>query len=185
VTGSIFANVIALSIIIATGATLYVHGEHHISTAAQAAKALEPFAGRYAEVLFGIGLLGASLLAAAILPTTAAYVISETFGFEKGISRNPKEAPVFVATITVLIAIGAIVAIIPGLPVISLLIGVQVVNGALLPILLIFIWRLAASGELMGEYRNGRAFNVIAGFTVVATSTLSILLLAITFASIA
>jgi Mn2+/Fe2+ NRAMP family transporter len=85
----------------------------------------------------------------------------------------------------VLIAIGAIVAIIPGLPVISLLIGVQVVNGALLPILLIFIWRLAASGELMGEYRNGRAFNVIAGFTVVATSTLSILLLAITFASIA
>jgi Mn2+/Fe2+ NRAMP family transporter len=185
VTGSIFANVIALSIIIATGATLYVHGEHHISTAAQAAKALEPFAGRYAEVLFGIGLLGASLLAAAILPTTAAYVISETFGFEKGISRNPKEAPVFVATITVLIAIGAIVAIIPGLPVISLLIGVQVVNGALLPILLIFIWRLAASRELMGKYRNGRAFNVIAGFTVVATSTLSILLLAITFSSIA
>src|SRR6476659_5372376 len=185
VTGSIFANVIALSIIIATGATLYVHGEHHISTAAQAAKALEPFAGRYAEVLFGIGLLGASLLAAAILPTTAAYVISETFGFEKGISRNPKEAPVFVATITVLIAIGAIVAIIPGLPVISLLIGVQVVNGALLPILLIFIWRLAASRELMGEYRNGRAFNVIAGFTVVATSTLSILLLVITLSSIA
>ena len=156
VTGSIFANMIALSIIIATGATLYVHGEHHITTAAQAAKALEPFAGRYAEVLFGIGLLGASLLAAAILPTTAAYVISETFGFEKGISRNPKEAPVFVATITVLIAIGAIVAVIPGLPVISLLVGVQVVNGALLPILLIFIWRLAASGELMGEYRNGR-----------------------------
>src|SRR6478752_5098526 len=179
VTGSIFA------IIIATGATLYVHGEHHISTAAQAAKALEPFAGRYAEVLFGIGLLGASLLAAAILPTTAAYVISETFGFEKGISRNPKEAPVFVATITLLIAIGAIVAIIPGLPVISLLIGVQVVNGALVRILLIFIWRLAASRELMGEHRNGPAFNVIAGFTVAATSTLSILLLAITFASIA
>ncbi len=74
-------------------------------------------------MLFGIGLLGASLLAAAILPTTAAYVISETFGFEKGISRNPKEAPVLVGTITVLIAIGAIVAAIPGLPVISLLVG--------------------------------------------------------------
>jgi Mn2+/Fe2+ NRAMP family transporter len=92
---------------------------------------------------------------------------------------------VFVATITVLIAIGAMVAVIPGLPVISLLVGVQVVNGALLPILLIFIWRLAASGELMGEYRNGRTFNVIAGFTVVATSTLSILLLAIIFAGAA
>jgi Mn2+/Fe2+ NRAMP family transporter len=77
------------------------------------------------------------------------------------------------------------VAVIPGLPVISLLVGVQVVNGALLPILLIFIWRLAASGELMGEYRNGRTFNVIAGFTVVATSTLSILLLAIIFAGAA
>ena len=90
----------------------------------------------------------------------------------------------FVATITALIAIGAIVAIIPGLPVISLLIGVQVINGALLPILLIFIWRLAASKELMGDYRNGRTFNVIAGLTVVATSTLSILLLGITFAGL-
>ena len=94
--GSIFANLVASFIIIATGATLYLHGEHNISTAAQAAKALEPFAGRYAEVLFAVGLLGASLLAAAILPVTAAYVIAETFGFEKGISRRIHEAPVFV-----------------------------------------------------------------------------------------
>ena len=182
---SIFANLIALSIIIATGATLYVHGEHNISSAAQAAQALEPFAGRYAEVLFGIGLLGASLLAAAILPVTAAYVIAETFGFEKGISRRINEAPVFVGVITVLIAIGMLVAIIPGIPVIGLLVGVQVINGALLPILLIFIWRLAASNELMGEYRNGRIFNVIAGLTVVATSTLSVLLLVITLGGLA
>ena len=88
IAGSIFANMVAGFIIIATGATLFLHGEHHISSAAQAAQALEPFAGHYAEVLFAIGLLGASLLAAAILPVTAAYVVSETFGFEKGISRR-------------------------------------------------------------------------------------------------
>ena len=181
ISGSIFANLIACFIIIATGATLYVHGEHNITTAAQAAKALEPFAGSYAEMLFGIGLLGASLLAAAILPITAAYVISETFGFEKGVGRRPHEAPVFVTVITVLIVIGASAALIPGIPVIPLLVGVQVVNGALLPILLVFIWRLSASRELMGEHRNGPVFNAIALLTVAATSGLSILLIGITF----
>ncbi|MGZ4430214.1 MAG: Nramp family divalent metal transporter [Gaiellales bacterium] len=183
-TGSIFANLVAGFIIIATGATLYVHHERNISTAAEAAKALEPFAGRYAEVLFAVGLLGASLLAAAILPVTAAYVIAETFGFEKGISRGMHEAPVFIAVITTLIAIGTVVAIIPGVPVISLLVGVQVVNGALLPILLVFIWRLAASAEVMGQYRNGRVFNVVAGLTVAVTATLSVLLLLVTLGSV-
>jgi Mn2+/Fe2+ NRAMP family transporter len=185
VSGSIFANLVAGFIIIATGSTLYLHHERNISTAAQAAKALAPFAGRYAELLFGIGLLGASLLAAAILPVTAAYVIAETFGFEKGISRRVHEAPVFVAVVTALILIGTVVAIIPGVPVISLLVGVQVVNGALLPILLIFIWRLASNRELMGDYRNGPVFNVLAGLTVIATSTLSILLLGVTFSGLA
>jgi Mn2+/Fe2+ NRAMP family transporter len=93
------------------------------------------------------------------------------------------EAPVFVSVITALIAIGAIVAVIPGIPVISLLIGVQVVNGALLPVLLVFIWRLASDRELMGEHRNGPLFNVIAGLTVLATSALSITLLAVTLGS--
>jgi Mn2+/Fe2+ NRAMP family transporter len=181
-TGSIFANLIAMFIIIATGATLFVHGDHTVNDAADAARALAPFAGRYAEVLFAVGLLGASLLAAAILPTTAAYVIAETFGFEKGIKHRPREAPVFVGVITVLIAIGTIVAIIPGIPVIKLLVGVQVVNGVLLPITLFFVWRLAANRKLMGEYANGRTFNIFAGATVIATSTLSLLLLGVTFA---
>jgi NRAMP (natural resistance-associated macrophage protein)-like metal ion transporter len=180
VTGSIFANLIAMFIIIATGATLFVHGEHTVSSAADAAKALAPFAGRYAEVLFAVGLLGASLLAAAILPVTAAYVIAETFGFEKGIKHRPREAPVFVGVITTLIVIGALVALIPGIPVISLLVGVQVVNGVLLPVTLFFVWRLAASRRLMGEYANGRTFNLLAGATVVVTSTLSVLLLGVT-----
>jgi Mn2+/Fe2+ NRAMP family transporter len=180
--GSIFANLIAMFIIIATGATLFVHGDHTVNDAADAAKALAPFAGRYAEVLFAVGLLGASLLAAAILPTTAAYVIAETFGFEKGIKHRPREAPVFVGVITVLIAIGTIVAIIPGIPVIKLLVGVQVVNGVLLPVTLFFVWRLAANRKLMGEYANGRTFNILAGATVIATSTLSLLLLGVTLA---
>jgi Mn2+/Fe2+ NRAMP family transporter len=111
---------------------------------------------------------------------TAAYVIAETFGFEKGISRRPREAPVFVGVITVLIGISAAVAMIPGVPVIKLLVFVQIVNGALLPVTLFFVWRLARDRELMGAYRNGRVFDVLAGATVVATSALSIALLVVT-----
>jgi len=179
--GSIFANLVAGFIIIATGATLFVHHHYAVNDAADAARALKPFAGRFAEALFAVGLLGASLLAAAILPVTAAYVIAETFGFEKGISHRPREAPVFVAVITTLIAIGTVVAIIPGIPVIKLLVAVQVVNGVLLPVTLFFVWRLASNRELMGQHANGPVFNVLAGLTVVATSTLSLLLLGVTF----
>jgi NRAMP (natural resistance-associated macrophage protein)-like metal ion transporter len=179
-TASIFANLVASFIIIATGATLFVHGDHTVNSAADAARALKPFAGRFAEALFAIGLLGASMLAAAILPVTAAYVISETFGLEKGIARRPREAPVFVGVITVLVAIGAVVAMIPGVPVIKLLVLVQVVNGALLPVTLFFVWRLARNEELMGDYRNSRGFDTLAAATVFATSALSVLLLAVT-----
>jgi NRAMP (natural resistance-associated macrophage protein)-like metal ion transporter len=177
---SLFANLVAGFIIIATGATLFVHGDHTVSSAAEAAKALEPFAGRFAEALFAIGLLGASLLAAAVLPVTAAYVIAETFGLEKGIARRPREAPVFVATLTVLLVVGAVVAMIPGVPVIKLLVLVQVVNGALLPVTLFFVWRLARSEELMGEHRNGRVFDAVAALTVLATSGLSLVLVGLT-----
>ena len=152
--GSIFADLVAAFIIIATGATLYVGGIHSIGSAADAAKALEPFAGQYAELLFGIGLLGASLLAAAILPIATSYVVAESLGFEKGIGRRRDEAPVFIGLITAMIVISTLVAMVPGVPVISLLVGVQVVNGLLLPINLFFVWRLARNEELMGEHRN-------------------------------
>jgi NRAMP (natural resistance-associated macrophage protein)-like metal ion transporter len=184
VTGSIFANLVASFIIIATAATLFLHGHRSINTAAEAAKALAPFAGRFAEVLFAVGLLGASLLAAAVLPVTAAYVISETFGFERGVSRSPREAPVFVGVVTALVIIGAVVAMLPGIPVFRLLVGVQAVNGVLLPVTLFFVWRLSASAELMGKYRNGRIFNVVAGATVLATSALSVILLVVTVAGL-
>jgi Mn2+/Fe2+ NRAMP family transporter len=181
-TASVFANLVAGFIIIATGATLFVHGDHTVNSAADAARALAPFAGRFAEALFAIGLLGASLLAAAILPVTAAYVIAETFGLEKGIARRPREAPVFVAVLTVLILIGAVVALLPHIPVIKLLVLVQVVNGVLLPVTLFFVWRLARDPELMGEHRNGRVFDALAAATVVATSGLSLVLVGLTFA---
>ncbi len=179
-TSSLFANLVAGFIIIATGATLFIHGDHTVSSAADAARALEPFAGRFAELLFAVGLPGASLLAAAILPVTAAYVIAETFGLEKGIARRPREAPVFVTTLTVLLLIGAAVAMVPGVPVIKLLVLVQVVNGVLLPVTLFFVWRLARNEELMGQYRNGRVFDAVAGLTVLATGALSLVLVGLT-----
>jgi Mn2+/Fe2+ NRAMP family transporter len=180
VAGAIFADLIAAAIIIATGATLYTHGIHNIGSATDAAKALTPFAGRYAEVLFGVGLLGASLLAAAILPIATSYVVSESLGYEKGVGRGRHEAPVFVMVITAMIAIAAVVAVIPGIPVISLLIGVQVVNGVLLPINLFFLWRLARSRSLMGEHRLRGGLDLVTAVTVVVTSTLSLALVVLT-----
>jgi Mn2+/Fe2+ NRAMP family transporter len=178
--GSIFADIVAAFIIIATGATLYVGGIHSIGSAADAAKALEPFAGQYAELLFGIGLLGASLLAAAILPIATSYAVAESLGFEKGIGRRRDEAPVFIGLITAMIVISTLVAMVPGLPVISLLVGVQVVNGLLLPINLFFVWRLARNEELMGEHRNKGAVDWVTAATVALTSTLSLILVAVT-----
>ena len=178
--GSLFACLIAAFIIIATGATLFTHGIHEISSAAGAARALHPFAGRYAEALFGVGLLGASLLAAAILPIATSYVISESLGYEKGIGRRREEAPVFVSVITGMIALGAFVAIIPGVPVISLLVGVQVVNGVLLPINLFFIWRLSRSADVMGEHRSRGLLEGATLITVLVLSALSLALVVVT-----
>ncbi len=184
VSGAVFACVISAFIVIATGATLFKHGVHEIGSAADAARALTPFAGRFAELLFGIGLLGASLLAAAILPIATSYVVSESLGYEKGIGRRREEAPVFVGIITVMIALSAIVAVIPGVPVISLLVAVQVVNGLLLPINLFFIWRLSRSQSVMGERRSRGALDGATGLTVVLLSVLSIVLVAVTVGEI-
>jgi NRAMP (natural resistance-associated macrophage protein)-like metal ion transporter len=184
VSGAVFANLVATFIIIATGTTLYLHGIHSVGSASDAAKALKPFAGQYAETLFAIGLLGASLLACAILPIATSYVISESLGFEKGLGHRIGEAPVFVGVITAMIAVATIVAVIPGIPVISLLVGVQVVNGVLLPINLFFIWRLARSRKVMGKHRNRRGLDALAAITVLFTSTLSIVLVVVTMAGI-
>jgi Mn2+/Fe2+ NRAMP family transporter len=180
IAGAVFADVVAAFIIIATAATLFAHGIHTVDSAAQAATALGPFAGRYAEALFGVGLLGASLLAAAILPIATSYVVAESLGFEKGIGLGFRDAPTFTGVITAMILIATVVAVIPGVPVISLLVAVQVVNGVLLPINLFFIWRLARNRELMGEYRNKGLPDGLAAVTVAVTGSLSLILVAVT-----
>ncbi|HET8672996.1 MAG TPA: Nramp family divalent metal transporter [Thermoleophilaceae bacterium] len=180
VAGAIFADLVAAFIIIATGATLFSHGVHSIGSASDAARALKPVAGQYSETLFGIGLLGASLLACAILPIATSYVVSESLGFEKGLGHRVSEAPVFVGVISAMIVIATVVAVIPGIPVISLLVGVQVVNGVLLPVNLFFIWRLARSRKIMGERRNRGLLDGLAAITVGVTSALSLILVVVT-----
>src|SRR5260370_20339452 len=145
---TIFANIISAFMIIATGATLYIRHQM-VTTAADAAFALRAFAGQYASLLFGLGLFGASLLAGAVLPLTTAYGICEAFGFERGVSRSFQEAPVFHSLFTGLIILGVVISLIPGLPFIQVLIVLQDVNAAMLPILLVFIILLVTNRRLM------------------------------------
>ncbi|HEX9068909.1 MAG TPA: Nramp family divalent metal transporter, partial [Ktedonobacterales bacterium] len=178
---AIFGDLISAFIIIATGATVFVasHGVGvQITDAKQAALALEPFLGRYAVAIFAVGLLGASLLAAAVLPLSTAYSVSESFGFERGVSRTFKEAPIFQGIFTGMLVLGALVALIPGLPLIQLLIIVQVINGVLLPILLVFILLLVNDRQIMGKYVNGPWTNAIAWSTTVLLSILSLVMIA-------
>ena len=179
--GTIFGTAISAFILIACAATIFVasggKGEV-ITTADQAARALSPFLGSYAPYLFGVGLLGASLLAAAVLPLSTAYSICESFGFERGVSHSFKEAPVFLGLFTGMIALGALVALIPGLPLIQLLVATQVANGVLLPILLVFILRLVNDRRVMGRHVNGPVKNVIAWGTTGILSVLCVIMIA-------
>jgi NRAMP (natural resistance-associated macrophage protein)-like metal ion transporter len=173
-TGTVFAMATAFFIAVATAATLN-HRGIHIESAEQAAKALEPLAGPYAKTLFAVGLFGASMLAAAVLPLSTAYSISEALGFEKGVSRSFREAPIFLGIFTFLVAVGGLVAMIPGLPLISVLLVTQVINGLLLPVILISILRLVNKTELMGAHANGRVYNAASWLTVTVVSALSLL----------
>ena len=177
--GTVFAIVIVFFIVVSTSATLHVRGEH-VDSAAQAARALRPFAGAYAELLFGIGLFGASMLAAGVVPLATAYSITEAFGFEKGLSNSFREAPIFVGIFTFLVALGALIAILPGLPIISVLLLTQVINGVLLPVVLLAILRLVNDCELMGSHVNGFLFNIAAWATALIVSASSLLLIGIT-----
>ena len=177
--GTVFAGAIACFIVVAAGATLHTAGVD-VETAADAARALEPVAGKFAQVLFATGLLGAAMLAVGVLPLATAYSISEALGFEKGVSRTFREAPIFLGIFTFLIAAGAFVAMLPGLPVIRVLLFTQFVNGLLLPVILVAILRLASDKELMGAYANGRVYNAAAWLIAALVSTLSVALLVLT-----
>jgi len=177
--GTIFAILIVFFIVVSTAATLHKFGIE-ITSAADAARALRPLAGRYAELLFGIGLFGASMLAAGVLPLATAYSISEALGFEKGVSRSFREAPIFLGTFTFLVAVGAAIAVIPNLPLIRVLLLTQVINGLLLPIVLFAVLRLVNNKELMGSRVNGPLYNIAAWLTVLIVTLLSLVYLLVT-----
>ena len=177
--GTILAILVVFFIVVSTAATLHQSGVH-IESAADAARALQPFAGPYAEKLFAIGLFGASMLAAGVLPLATAYSISEALGFEKGVSRSFREAPIFIGVFTFLIAVGAAIAVIPGLPLIRVLLVTQVINGLLLPIILFTILKLVNDREVMGEYVNRRLYNFGAWLTAIIVTLLSVVFILVT-----
>ncbi|MDQ4122073.1 MAG: Nramp family divalent metal transporter [Acidobacteriota bacterium] len=172
--GSIFSNFMSITMIIATAATLHRAGQTEIESAADAAKALAPIAGEMAQAIFGFGLFGASMLAAAVLPLATAYAVSETFGFSKGVNLDFRRAPIFFRLFTALILLGAAVALIPNIPVIDLLFGVQVLNGAILPIILLFVLLLANDQFLMRDLKNSRVYNFL-GWTTLIVITIAVL----------
>ncbi len=177
--GALSANVVACFIIITTGTVLYP--KHvPVTTAQQAAQALAPVAGEYATVLFAIGLLSASLLSAAVLPLTASYAISEAFGFEAGVDRSWSEAPIFNGLYTAIIFVAAAVVLIPGVNLIAIMLISQIVNGVMLPFLLIFMMLIVNDRRVMGAHTNGRTYNVIAWATIVVVISLTAALLAMT-----
>ena len=177
IAGAVFGNIIAAFIIIATAATLHAAGATDIQTAQDAAQALRPVAGDAAVALFAAGLLGASLVAGGVLPLATAYSASEAFGFRKGVNLDFRRAPMFLGLFTALVAVGAIIALIPNVPVVQLLVGVQVLNGVLLPIILLFILVLAGDRRLIGGLRNGPVSQVLGwGTFVIVTSAVLVLL---------
>ncbi len=168
IVGSVFSVIVAAFIVIACAATLFVHGFHEIHDAADAAQSLRPLGGEYAYMLFSIGLLNASLFAASILPLSTAYTVSEALGFESGLNKKFREAPFFYWLYTALLVIGAAIILIPRFPLVKVAVLSQVLNGILLPFVLVFMLLLVNKTELMGKFKNPRIYNVIAwGLTII------------------
>ena len=173
IASSIFADVIAFFIVVTTAETLYRAGIS-IDSAADAARALAPLAGQYAQVLFAIGLTGASLLAASVLPLSAAFAVAEAFGFEAGISRRFSEAPVFMGLYVSLVIVGAAIVLLPGLPLIGLLVTSQFIDGLLLPVTLVSIAILAGDRAIMGAYASGGFTRAVQWTTAIGLALLSL-----------
>jgi NRAMP (natural resistance-associated macrophage protein)-like metal ion transporter len=175
--GCIVTDVVAFFIVVACAATIF-HSQHReIGDVAEAARALAPFAGRFAALLFAAGLVNASLMSAAILPLATSYNICEGLGFESGIDRRFSEAKMFYGLYTALIVFGAGFVLIPGLPLLRVILISQVANGVLLPFVLVFMLLLINRERLMGEYRNGPWGNAIAGATSVVMVGLTIVMI--------
>lgn len=179
IAGSIFANLISIFIIVATAAAITTRAP--LASAKQAAMALVPVAGPFAGQLFGIGLFGASTLAAAVVPLSTAYAISEATGSERSVGKSFREAPVFLGLFTGQIVLGALVALLPG-NLISTLIGAQALNGVITPILLTYVLILANRRSLLGNAANGTIFKTIATVSVILVAIMSAGVLVLTVA---
>jgi Mn2+/Fe2+ NRAMP family transporter len=175
--GAIFSNLISITLIIATAATLHRSGQTNIETAADAARALEPVAGSAAATLFAVGLMGASLLAGAVLPLATAYAVSEVFGTPKGVNLDFRRAPIFFGLFTGMILFGAGLSLVPNLPVIQWLVAVQVLNGVLLPVILVFILLLINDQRLMGTLKNTRIYNILGWGTFILITIAVVIML--------
>jgi len=174
VLGCLFAAIVAWFLVVACAATLHTAGKYAIETAADAALALRPLAHEGAYLLFAAGLFNASLFAASILPISTAYAVCEGLGFESGLDKRFEEAPAFYWLYTALIVFGAGVVLIPGFPLFRVMVLSQVVNGVLLPFVLVFVLLLINDRELMGDYTNSRPYNVISWVTVTVMALLTI-----------
>lgn len=164
--------------IIATAATLFVIGQNDNTSAADAARALEPVAGKYATMMFAFGLLGASLLAGGVLPLATSYAVSEAFGIPKGVNLDFRRGKIFFSLFTGFIVFGAIVALIPNVPIFPLLVGIQVLNRVLLPIILVFILILINNEKLTGDLKNTRTSNILGwGTFAVIVTAVSVMLI--------
>lgn len=163
--GAIWTNVIAVFIVVAVATTIHAAGLR-IETAEDAALALAPVAGDLASVLFGIGLFGASVLAASIMPISTAFVVCEAFGWESGVGKRFRDAPIFFGIYTFLLVGGALIVLLPGLDLIPVIVASQNLQGLLLPIVLVFMLLLVNDERLLGRYRNGRRLNVLAGAAI-------------------
>jgi Mn2+/Fe2+ NRAMP family transporter len=166
VVGCVMTAVIAFFIIVACAGAIYSVMPTDIEDAKQAALGLRPF-GEYAFLLFSAGLLNASIFAASILPLSTAYTVCEGLGFESGVNRRMSEAPIFYTLYTALIVIGAGVVLIPGFPLVRMIVLSQVLNGMLLPFVLIPMVLLINKRDLMGEWVNPRWFNLVSWVVVV------------------
>ena len=174
IVGSIFAPIVAGFIVVACAAALHSSGYTQIHDAADAAQALRPLAGRYAFILFAAGLFNASLFASCIIPLSTSYTVCEGLGFESGLDKKFSEAPFFYWLYTTLIVAGAGVVLIPEFPLLRVAVLSQVINGVLLPFILIFMLRLVNNRELMGEHVNSRLYNAVAWITTVAMVVLTV-----------
>jgi len=178
--GAFWGDLVSFFIIVTTAATLYKAGIK-IETAQDAALALKPLAGQYASLLFGIGLLGASILAAIVIPLSTAYAVTEAFGFERGLDKSFGEAPVFYGIFTFMIFISAILILLPKISLVGIMLATQQLAGILSPIILILMVLLTSKKELMGELVNNRLQSIIVWVTVIFIIILTMILVMASF----